>query len=93
MRQSRYLVVPKYSNPQGITYSDEDGSPFCKIKRKAKDFRIYWDNEYCVHHLYDLNQDHLIEILKNAREQRKPGYGLQILSLQQDPHPCSGVYI
>ncbi len=59
--------VPMYSNPEGVTYSDETVKRFAALKPKANDFRIFWDNAYCVHHLSD-TEDKLVNILEEAEK-------------------------
>ena len=63
--------VPMYTNPLGITYSEEVCRRMADLNPAAEDFRIYWDNAYCVHHLYDDRQDTLPEILSMCRANGK----------------------
>jgi len=58
--------VPKYSNPSGITYSDEVVTRLAKMKTAAKDFRIMWDDAYTFHHLGDV-EDMLKDILEECK--------------------------
>lgn len=62
--------MPLYSNPDGISYSDEVVKRFANLSPKAKDFRIFWDNAYCVHHLSD-NPDKILNILDECKKTGK----------------------
>ncbi len=83
--------VPVYSNPDGIVYSEETCRRIASMKTAAKDFRVYWDNAYVVHHLYDDNRGCVPDVLALSEECGNPSRFYEFASTSKITFAGAGV--
>lgn len=84
------FCVPKYSNPNGVTYSDERVKALAALKPAAKDFRVIWDNAYIIHELTD-TPDNLLNIFDACKEFGTEDYFVEFTSTAKISFPGAGV--
>ena len=83
--------VPVYANPSGSVYSDETVKRFANLKPAAEDFRIFWDNAYCIHHLYEGKERKILNILEECEKAGNPDIVYQFCSTSKISFPGAGL--
>ncbi len=84
------FCVPKYTNPEGLTFSDEVVRRFAALKPAAKDFRVIWDNAYIIHDIND-TPDKLLNIFEAAEEYGSEDLFIEVTSTSKISFPGAGI--